>query len=104
MIRHIVLVRFMQDVTEAQIATLFQDLSTLTDSLAGARNFTGGRSESPEQLEHGYRHGFVIDFDTWADLQAYAIHSTHQALGSKIVANADGGLDGIIVLDLPVHD
>ncbi len=45
-------------------------------------------------------HGFVIDFDSWAGLKTYAEHPKHQELGSQLVENAIGGMDGILVLDL----
>jgi hypothetical protein len=47
-------------------------------------------------------HGFVIDFDDWTALQTYANNEDHKALGAQLVANAVGGIDGILVLDLPV--
>jgi hypothetical protein len=58
--------------------------------------------ESPEKIERGYHHGFVVDFADWAALAAYQAHPDHQALGAKLVENASGGLDGILVFDLPV--
>lgn len=102
MIRHIVLTKFKPDTSEGVIAEIYAGLSALTQALAGARNFTGGRSESPEQIERGYMHGFVIDFDSWADLKTYADHPEHQELGSQLVENAIGGVEGILVLDLNV--
>ncbi|MDN2579315.1 Dabb family protein [Aquibium sp. ELW1220] len=102
MIRHIVLTRFKPDMTENEIADIYAGLSALTDSLQGARGFTGGRSASPERIERGYMHGFVIDFDGWAELKAYADHPKHRALGARIVENAIGGIDGVLVLDLEV--
>jgi hypothetical protein len=102
MIRHIVLTKFKPDTPENKIAEIFAGLSALTDKLSGARNFTGGKSESPEQIERGYMHGFVIDFDSWDALQRYADHEEHKALGGQLVANAVGGIDGILVLDLDV--
>lgn len=100
MIRHIVLTKFDPTVPEERIAHIYAGLATLTATLSGAHGFTGGRSESPEQIERGYKHGFVIDFDSWADLQTYADHPVHKALGAQIVENAIGGVDGILVLDL----
>lgn len=103
MIRHIVLTKFKAETDKRKIAEIYAALSALTETLNGARNFTGGRSDSPEQLERGYQHGFVIDFDSWADLKAYGEHPEHKALGSQLVENAIGGIDGILVLDLDLH-
>jgi quinol monooxygenase YgiN len=101
MIRHIVLIRFQPKVSEATIATLFAELQAIKIQLPGCLSITAGRSESPEQIERGYMHGFVADFTDWAALAAYQAHPDHQALGAKLVAHAVGGLDGILVFDLP---
>jgi hypothetical protein len=60
-----------------------------------------GRNESPENLDQGFRHGFTIDFADWAGLHAYLPHPDHQRVGAALVAAAQGGLDGLIVFDLP---
>lgn len=102
MIRHIVLTKFKPAVSEATIKGIYDGLAAVTDKLPGAANFTGGRSHSPEQIERGYMHGFVIDFDSWEALQTYADNEEHKALGGQLVAHAVGGIDGILVLDLDV--
>lgn len=100
MIRHIVLVKTRPDSPERDIADIFEGLCALTDTLPGARGFTGGRSTSPERLERGYAHGFTIDFESWEALAAYAEHPEHRALGARLVQTALGGIDGLIVLDI----
>ncbi|WP_170603931.1 Dabb family protein [Ruegeria arenilitoris] len=102
MIRHIVLTKFKTDVTEETIENIYSGLSELSESLTGAGGFTGGRSNSPEQIERGYMHGFVIDFTDWSALERYQSDETHKALGAKLVQNTIGGIDGILVLDIEV--
>lgn len=102
MIRHIVLTKFKSDVSEDTISSIYAGLEALTGKLDGASGFTGGRSSSPEQIERGYMHGFVIDFTNWESLADYAENTEHKALGGQLVANAQGGRDGILVLDLEV--
>lgn len=104
MIRHIVLIRFRAEVSEAQIADMFAELEDIRTKISGVLAITSGRSESPEKIERGYMHGFVVDFDGWAALEAYQTHPDHKALGAKLVAHAQGGLDGILVFDLPVNE
>jgi Stress responsive A/B Barrel Domain len=102
MIRHIVLIRFRPDVTEAAIAAIFADLHRIKALLPGVLSITSGRSESPEQIERGYMHGFVADFTDWDALAAYQAHPAHKAVGAALVAGAVGGLDGILVFDLSI--
>lgn len=102
MIRHIVLTKFNAVTDEATITSIYNGLAALTDKLDGASGFTGGRSQSPEQIERGYMHGFVIDFTDWDALASYADNPEHKALGKQLVDNAEGGIDGILVVDLEV--
>ena len=100
MIRHIVLIRFRPDVSEEVIAAIFAELAALRGIISGFRYFVSGRSESPEQIERGYMHGFVADFDDCSALQRYADDKRHKAAGAKLVAHAVDGIDGILVFDL----
>jgi quinol monooxygenase YgiN len=102
MIRHIVLIRFQPGTTKAEIAGLFAELHQIKEELPGLLAITAGKSESPEQMERGYMHGFVVDFADWAALQAYQDHPEHQALGAKLTAASVGGKEGILCFDLPV--
>ena len=104
MIRHIVLIKFEPTLAEAEIADLFAELHQIEGKVPGLISITSGRSESPEQLERGYMHGFVADFDNWDGLQAYQDHPEHQRLGAKLTDSAVGGKDGILCFDLPVAD
>ena len=102
MIRHIVLIRFREEVEEATIAAIFEEIGAIRDRISGFIDMRGGRSESPEGIERGYMHGFTVDFEDWEALAAYQAHPDHKAAGAKLVANAVGGIDGILVLDLEV--
>jgi hypothetical protein len=101
MIRHIVLVRFRPEVSEDRIAAIWADLHAIAGKVPGLGPILSGRSRSPEQIERGYLHGFTIDFADWGALQAYQDHPEHRAVGAALVAHAAGGLDGILVFDLP---
>ena len=102
MIRHIVLVRFRPEVTSETIAAIFADLHGIQGKVPGFLSIASGRSESPEKIERGYLHGFTVDFADWAALEAYQTHPDHRRVGAALVANAEGGLDGILVFDLPI--
>jgi len=102
MIRHIVLIRFRPELTEPDIAAIFADLLRLRDNVPGLLAIVCGRSESPEQIERGYMHGFVADFEDWAALAFYQAHPEHKRVGARLVDCTAGGLDGILVFDLPI--
>lgn len=100
MIRHIVLFKFKSEVSETKISELFKELHEIEGKLPDLLGITSGRSESPEQMERGYMHGFVADFKSWDGLQAYQDHPDHQAIGAKLTEHAAGGKDGILCFDL----
>lgn len=102
MIRHIVLIKFNPGLAEADIGDIFDELHAIKTKVPGTIAITSGRSESPEKIERGYMHGFVADFADWATLRAYQDHPDHKRLGARLVANAVGGIDGILVFDLEV--
>ncbi len=102
MIRHIVLIKFKPTLDAAGITDLFDELHQIEGKVPGLIAITSGRSESPEQMERGYMHGFIADFTGWDGLQAYQDHPDHQQLGAKLVANAMGGKKGILCFDLVV--
>jgi Stress responsive A/B Barrel Domain len=102
MIRHIVLLKTRPEVTEAHVQAIFADLHALKGKLPGILAIHSGRSESPEKIERGYLHGFTIDFTGWDALAAYQAHPDHKRAGAALVAAAQGGIDGILVFDLPI--
>jgi len=54
-----------------------------------------GTNNSPENLNKGFTHGFVLTFKTEKDRDAYLVHPDHKAFG-KLVG---GVLADVFVLD-----
>jgi Stress responsive A/B Barrel Domain len=79
-IRHCVLVRFKPN---ADVLKIFTEL----------------KANSPEGLQRGHSHGFTVDFRDAKSRDAYLSHPEHQKVGGMIVAAAEGGIDGVTVLD-----
>jgi hypothetical protein len=102
MIRHIVLVKFPADARSPAIDALFRALDDLRAALPGMLNFSGGANVSPEGLARGFTHAFVADFADVAGRDAYLVHPAHQAAGARLVAAAEGGIDGLIVVDIEI--
>jgi hypothetical protein len=103
MIKHIVLIRARPDVAAAELQSIFAELAALRGRLPGLRAVTFGRSDSPEKIERGYTHALMAEFDDWAALKVYAEDAAHQAAGAKLVAATQGGIDGLLVMDIPIE-
>lgn len=105
MIRHIVLVRFRGDVSPEEKASIFRDLNGLRDHLDGILDFQSGPNVSPETpLVRGFNDGFWVDFRDAAARDAYLEDDRHRDVGARLVALAEGDLDGIAVADFAVPD
>ena len=100
MIRHIVLIRFAADTSADERNAIFKDLADLQGAVAGMSDFSAGANVSPEGLGKGFSHAFTATFVDAAARDAYLVHPAHQAAGARLVSAAQGGLEGILVVDL----
>jgi hypothetical protein len=102
MIRHIVLVRFRDDVSEEHKQEIYADLHALVGKIDGLERAHFGPNVSPEGLSKGFRDGFVMDLRDAESRDRYLADPRHQAAGGKLVAACEGGLDGVLPFDLEV--
>jgi hypothetical protein len=102
MIRHTVLVKFPADARADMIDSVFAALDDLRALLPGMLRFKSGANVSPEGMARGFTHAFVADFADAAARDAYLVHPAHQAAGARLVAAAEGGVDGLIVIDIDI--
>ncbi len=98
MILHIVLLKIKADVSQDALERLDQALAALRSQIPGVADYTWGRNVSPEQLHHGFEHGFVMTFESAAARDAYLPHPEHQKVGALI-----GSLcDDVLVFDMEI--
>ncbi|KAB2700936.1 Dabb family protein [Ochrobactrum sp. Kaboul] len=102
MIRHIVLIKFKPELDGAAIDHALASVVALKGKIDGINAVTTGANNSPERLEKGFRHGFVVDFADAAARDAYLPHPEHVKVGKGLVEAAEGGLDGILVFDYEI--
>ena len=104
MIRHCVFIRFRAEVSVEERAAIFEAIAALKPRIPGFLAVYPGANASPEGLDKGFADGFIVDF---ADAQArdhYLADEEHAKAGARIVAAAEGGLDGLLVFDLELAD
>ena len=103
MIKHIVLIQFPDEVSDAQREAIYQSVENLKQYVTGWQGFVAGANVTPEVgMDKGYNGGFIIDFVDEAARDAYLIHPEHQKAGAGIVEAAVNGIGGIMVFDLSV--
>ena len=104
MIRHIVLVNFRDDISDAHKDEIYGDLRALVGQIDGLLNASFGPNVSPEGLSKGYRDGFTMDLRDADARDRYLAHPAHQAAGAKLVAATQGGPDGVLPFDLEIAE
>jgi hypothetical protein len=102
MIRHIVLIRQRPDLPASEVVAIEAMFKALRARLDGFWAYHGGSDVNFEGLEHGYRHGHVLDFTDQAARMCYHDDPEHKLLGARLVAAAEGGIDGLLVVDFEV--
>lgn len=101
-IRHCVFFRFRADVPDTERAAIRADLEALRGHLKGMGPVLWGKNVSPEGLSQGFNDGFTIDFTDAAARDAYLIDPAHQKAGNRLVAALEGGVAGLIVVDVAI--
>ncbi|MBP1885572.1 Dabb family protein [Sinorhizobium mexicanum] len=105
MIRHCVFIRFRPDVANAEKEAIFAEIAALRDRLPGFLAAHVGVNVSPETgMDKGYGEGFMVDFADAAARDAYLEDADHRRTGAKLVAAAEGGVQGVLVYDLEIPD
>jgi hypothetical protein len=98
-VKHVALIRFKPNTPASVIEKVFSDLASLRGKIPGLRDFSGGPYSSPEGLNKGFTHGFVMTFADEASRDAYLPHPDHEKVKAEIIPLLDGGLSGVIVFD-----
>jgi hypothetical protein len=100
MIRHLVALKFRAGTEEAVKVALYADLEGLKGRIDGILDFQVRENVSVEDpLVRGFRDLFWFDFRDETVRDAYLVDPVHKAIGARIVAELDGGADGVFVFD-----
>ncbi|MDJ0629422.1 MAG: Dabb family protein [Rhodobacter sp.] len=103
MIRHFVALRYREGTTADVKAGLMDDLAGLSDRIDGILDFQVRPNISIEDpLVRGFRDVFWFDFRDESVRDTYLEDAVHQAIGARIVAELEGGADGVFVADYRV--
>ena len=97
-VKHVVLLKFKSGTTAQQIGGFYSSLAGLKKDIAGLKDFVGGPYSSPEGLNQGYTHGFVMTFADAASRDVYLPHPAHEAVKGQIVPH----VDAIVAFDFEV--
>lgn len=84
-VHHVVLLKLKPGADERQVSVLFEALEALKALLPGMRTIVGGPYDSPEGLNKGFTHAFVVTFADAAARDAYLVHPEHEAIKDRFL-------------------
>jgi len=78
-VRHVVHFKFKKEATPAQIENLCKEFAALPTTIKENESFEWGTNNSPEGLDKGFKHCWVIGFKSAKDRDVYLKHAAHEA-------------------------
>ena len=94
-LRHVVLFKFKDSVSKAQVKEVVDAFAALPKQIDHIKDFEWGTDVSVEQKAAGFTHAFIVTFDSVAGRDAYLPHPAHK----KFVELVGPRLDNVLVFD-----
>lgn len=95
LLRHVVLFKFKDGTSPAEIKKVEDAFRGLPSKIKEIRDFEWGTNNSPEKLEQGFTHCFLVSFASEKDREIYLPHPAHQAFVEVLKPI----LDKVLVID-----
>jgi hypothetical protein len=95
MLRHVVLFKFKESSSEADIQKILSEFELLPKKIPQIAGFEWGTNNSPEGLAEGFTHCFFISFKSEKDRDAYLPHAEHKAFVDIVKPH----LEKVLVVD-----
>lgn len=95
MLRHVVLFKFKDSSQPEDIRKVEDAFKALAGKLNVIRDFEWGTNTSPENLNQGLTHCFLLTFSSDKDRDTYLTHPDHKAFGEVLKPH----LDKVTVID-----
>lgn len=99
MIHHLVVLKVKKGTKPEQVTRAFAELAGLKQKIPGLLSFAGGPYSSPEGLNGGFTHGFVMTFRDAKARDVYLPHPEHEKVKELILPLLEGGLAGVVAFD-----
>lgn len=94
-LRHVVLFKFKDNTSAADIKSVEDAFRLLPGKINLIKGFEWGTNNSPEKLNEGLTHSFLLTFTSAKDRDDYLVHPAHKAFGALLTPF----LDKVVVVD-----
>ena len=98
--RHVVLFQFKESATAEQIKGIEEEFAKLKDKIDTITGYEWGTNVSPEGMNDGLTHCFIVSFADKAGLDKYLPHPEHKAFVEKLLPI----LEKAVVVDFVPED
>ena len=83
-LRHVVAFKFKESATKEDIKKVEDAFRALKGKINQIKGYEWGINNSPEKLNQGATHGFILTFDSEKDRDAYLVHPAHKEFGKLV--------------------
>ena len=94
-LRHFVCFKYKAEATKAKIAVVEKAFAALEKKITEIKAFEKGTNNSPEGLNKGFKHCYLITFGSEKDRDAYLVHPAHK----KFVELVGPVVEDVFVVD-----
>ena len=94
-LRHVVAFKFKDTATKEKIKEVEDAFRALKGKIPQIVSYEWGTNISPEKLDKGFTHGFILTFKNEKDRDAYLVHPDHKKFGELV----GGVLADVFVID-----
>lgn len=101
-VRHVVVFKYKEGATDAQIKEITDAFRALKDKIPGIIGFEHGVNNSPEGLNQGFTHVYLMTFENEKARDVYLPHPEHDAFGALL--KGSGIFDGAYVVDYTIQE
>jgi Stress responsive A/B Barrel Domain len=88
-LRHVVLFKFKDTATPEDVKKVEAAFAELPSKLSVIKGYEWGTNNSPENLNQGLTHCFLLTFSSEKDRDAYLVHPDHKAFGKILGPHLD---------------
>jgi hypothetical protein len=83
-LRHVVAFKFKESATSDQIKKVEQAFAELPKKISQIDKYESGLNNSPEKLNKGCTHGYIVTFKSEKDRDDYLVHPAHKEFGALV--------------------
>lgn len=83
-LRHVVMFKFKESATPANIKMVEEAFAQLPKKITTIKSYEWGINSSPEGMNQGLTHCFLLSFSSDKDRNDYLVHPAHQEFGKLL--------------------